>query len=448
MALITERRGASQMRKGTKKRILNAGRAILLRALPMVASIMMSCSPQADAEVECDRHNETTTHISEAEGEVSGIDILRTPDGLMSSELARSVGITHSISTEGLPEDVTFTNLGEECLVNPETGYVATAYAITPYNRDSRDGDYGIYTHLYGLTLDDFSMITHEIGHLQTDCGEFGAEVNAAEQMLMLFVAYSRQENSRRDGNRWAAQATNQLYGLEALYDALRHIYQDNFRLDPDPITSMQMHPKWKYIKADIYIYESLIRHDGDFLAVRQEMETLGRSELQLDAQSSVESFVGRYSGSEMYEALGEIVANLRMAHYRELARRFGTETARRYFDSNSHEAYWLSEPRSAIRVIGLEGMNCLVTHVAEEGEGADCDGGCAQFGASRLIEIEGTHLACFTVDGASPPQFQSWQVTADGRRYVGSGSGGIVIGGTRFRSAVVFDSIAMDPVE
>lgn len=456
MAFIAERREASQMRlNGAKKRMLSAGRAIFRRALPIAAAIMISCTPrmEAETEVECDMHNESTVTINESgsgDGRVAGIDELRVPEGLISSELAFAVRACHGLASAGLPDDIpaTVTNLPEECLINPDTGYVATAYAITPHTRDSRDGDYGIYTHLYGLTLDDFSMIAHEIGHLQADCGEFGAEANSAEQMLMLFVAYSRQENSIKDGNRWAAQATNQLYGLEALYDALRHIYQDNFRLDPDPITSMHMHPKWKYIKADIYIYESLIRHDGDFLAVRQEMESLGRRDLQLDAQSSMESFVGRYSGSGMYEALGEIVANLRMAHYRELSRRFGTETARRYFDSNSHSAYWLSEPRSAVRAVGLEGMNCLVTHIAEEGERADCDSGCEAFGADAMINIEGTRLNCFTVEYTEPPGFQNWEVRADGRRYIASDGGQIFIGSAGFRAVVVFDSIVMDPVE
>ncbi len=432
-----------------KGRMQKAGQSAFRTALPLVATLMASCAPEIPVENSCDTHNNTTTILNENEFEndrrVAGIDELRIPDGLMGEELIHAVRASHNLATTGLPEQfqTAFTQLDEECFSNPETGLLGTAYAICPGNNDS--GDLGIYTHLPELTLDEFSMITHEIGHLQGPYGEAGAEANAAEHMLMLFVAYSQQGNSIRDENRWAAQATNQIYGLEAIRDALRHIYQETFRLDPDPATSMRMHPKWKYIKSDIFILESLRMHGGDFLAVREEIRNLWREDFVQAADERVERFVERYSHTDMQTSLAEIITQIRMAHYEELMRRFGSETADAYFNSNSYSANWSPEPRDIIRVSGLEGMNCMLVEPAEITVGVRCAQACIGLGATNAVRITGARFRCFTVEENG---FQNWDVTANGMHYTGLEGRQITVNNVAYDAVIRIDDRAMEPIE
>ncbi|MBU0528127.1 hypothetical protein KKE92_06605 [Candidatus Micrarchaeota archaeon] len=453
-------KGRKPMKRAMSKMkscMLKAARPAFRAALPLIASSMTSCAPdiivpETTIEDPCAVHNDSTIILNEREFEtdrrVAGIDGLRGSDSLMSDELVHAVRSSHNLATSGLPEQfqTAFTQLEEECFVNPETGLLGTAYAVTPDSNQS--GDYGVYTHLSELNLDDFSLIAHEIGHLQMPCGEFGAEVNAAEQMLMLFVAYSNQENSVRDENRWAAQATNQIYGLEAIRDALRHIYQETFQLDPDPATSMRMHPKWRYIKADIYILDRLLRYDGDFSAVREEITNQQREDLQAVARESVRRFVERYSHTDIQTAFAEIIAEIRMAHYSELSRRFGAQTANDYFDSNSHAAYWMSEPREIVRVIGLEDMNCMSTDAEEDTRRVHCAQGCLNVGGANAIRITDTHFRCFAVEGDDTISFQNWNVTASGMRYLGVDGSQITANSVSYEAIVRFDVVVMDPIE
>ncbi len=440
-----------------KNHMLKAGRSVFRAALPLIASSMTSCAPdiimpETTIEDPCAVHNDSTTILNEREFEtdrrVAGIDELRESDGLMGEALVHAVQASHNLATSGLPEEfqTTFTQLDEECFVNPDTELLGTAYAITPDSNQS--GDYGIYTHLPELNLDNFSLIAHEIGHLQEPYGEVGAEVNAAEQMLMLFVAYSNQDNSVRDENRWAAQATNRIYGLEAIRDALRHIYHETFQLDPDPATSMRMHPKWNYIKSDIFILESLRIHNGDFLAVREEIRTLWREEFVHAADERVERFVERYSQTDLQTSLAEIITEIRMAHNSELVRRFGTETANAYFNSNSNASYWMSEPREMVRVIGLGDMNCMNTDAEEDTRRVHCAQGCLNVGGTNAIRITDTHFRCFTVEGEDTISFQNWNVTASGMRYLGVDGSQITANSVSYEAIVRFDGIVMELVE
>ena len=445
MAITAEGRKASQMRpRGAKKRLLSAGRSMLRKILPMAASIMISCSPAAQQQDECDRYNNSTVIINESESEgerIASVAELRESDVFISEELAFSVRATHDIATQGLPEEfvTAFTVSAGECFINPGTGLTGTAHAVTP--AQDVPGDCGIYTILSRLTLDDFSLISHEIGHLQMPCGEVCAEVNAAEQMLMLFVAFSNQSDSEEDIIKWTAQSTNQIYGLEALYDALRHIYQDNFRLDPNPAVSMRLHPKWHYIRADILILESLTRHGGDFSAIRGELRHRLRENVQAEANESVERFIEMHSDTYLERELAGIFAEIRMAQYMELHRRFGADTANSYFRTNSLAAYRGIEPREIIRVEGLEGMDCMISGPAEITPGENCAGECVGFGIIETAEIEGAALHCFTVDGDAPV-FSELDITASGVRYSAIRGREIRIGGVSYDAVVVFDEI------
>ena len=454
--MVKARRLMKRAMDRAKDHMLKRGRSAFRAALPLVASAMASCAPdiimpERTDEDPCASHNDSTIILNEREFEdrgVAGIDRLRESDGLMSDALVHAVRASHNLSTLGLPEQfpTAFTQLEEECFANPETGLTGTAYAVTAHS--SLRGDYGVYTHIPELNLDDFSLITHEIGHLQETQGEFNAEVNSAEQMLMLFVAYSNQDNSTRDENRWAAQATNQIYGLEALHDALRHIHQENFRLDPDPITSMTMHPKWKYIRADIFILESLQRHSGNFSAVREEIRNLWMDELRIASRESVERFVERYSDADLEASFAEIIAQIRMAHYSELSRRFGAETADSYLSANSQASYWLREPREMIRVIGLDDMNCMNTEPEESSQSVRCEQGCLEVGATNAIRITDAHFRCFTVEGEDTISFQNWNVTASGMRYLGADGHHITANHVTFEAVVRFDHVDMETVE
>jgi hypothetical protein len=427
--------------KRAKNRMLNAGRPIFRKVLPIAASLIVSCSPGIQSEEQCDRYNSSTVIINDSgpERELTSIEELRAENVFISEELAHATRTTHELATEGLPEgfQTAFTVLDEGCFINPDTGLTGTAYAIPPEHES--DGDLGIYTHLRRLTLDDFSLITHEIGHLQMPCGEIGAEVNAAEQMLMLFVAYANQEDSARDQIQWAAQATNQLYGLEALYDALKHIQMDNFRLDPDPVVSMSMHPKWDYIRADVFILDRLIRTSGDFSEIRNEVQGIERRDLLIEANESLERFVARYADDDLQSGLAEIIAEIRMAHYSELSRRFGVEVASSYFNSNSFAALWYSEPRAIVRVEGLAGMNCLMVEHAEVVSQRICSNGCSGFGVVNELTIDEARLHCFGVENGDVPIFHEWDVTASGIKHLGIGGRQITVDDIGYDAIIVF---------
>ncbi len=452
--MVRIRKPASRPWNSIKTRMRTAGQSALKAALPLVTSAMISCSaevsaPEIPVEQSCDQHNDTTIVLNETEFDderrVAGVRRLRMPDGFMGEELVHAVRASHSLSTEGLTREfrTSFTQLDEECFYNPDVGLYGTAYAITPENNEP-GGNLGIYTHLPALNLDDFSMISHEIGHLQTPHGEVGAEANSAEQMLMLFVVYSNQENSTRDENMWAAQATNQFYGLEALRDALRHIYQETFRLDPDPAVSMSLHPKWKYIKADIFILESLRRTGGDFSALREELGNLWREDFLIEAQDRVDRFVDRYSFADLETSRAEIINEIRMAHYSELMRRHGAEAADEYFNSTSHAAYWFEAPRKFVRVNGLEDLNCMTVRMPENTPEIQCDQACTEFGATAAVQITDAQFLCFSVEEDG---FQNWNVTASGVHYAGM-SRRITLNGAAYDSVMVFDQRQMDPVE
>lgn len=437
-----------------KTAALTAGRRAFRAAAPLLAPAMAACAIAAPVDgPPCDEHNRTTVTINQEEfegGVLAAVEELRTPDGFLGEELARALRVSHSLATSGLPGGfpTTVTRSSDECLVNPNTGNVAAAYAIGPYNKGNYlySGEYGVYTSIRQLTLDDFSLLAHEIGHLQTPCAEVGAELNAAEQMLMLAAAYSMQ-GSPRDAAVWAAQELNQLFGLEALYDALRHIYDDGFRLDPDPGISIRMHPKAQYIEADTLILDALRRHGGDFAAVRAEFEAQDRQQLEAAAEESVAGFVGRHSGATMQESLAEIITELRMLRHRELHRRFGAEAAGDYFGAHSGNPYRMGDVRGMVAVFGLDGMDCIIVEPAAVSVEIPCDDECTGYGAVRAVRLTGSAFRCFTVENEAAPSFREWSVSADGTGYVHAGGSLASVDGISCNAVIVFDHTVRNPL-
>ncbi|MEW6722067.1 MAG: hypothetical protein AB1324_02305 [Candidatus Micrarchaeota archaeon] len=431
---------------GLKKRLREIGRKAFITALPLLAA---SCAKIAEPHIpdpaldSCHSYNESTVTVNyEGDaGPLPGVEELRRPDGFLGEGLAHALRASHGISTLGLPGGflTRVTLLDEGCFRDGETGGLSAAYALTPYHRDDYSGAYGVYTRHPELTLYDFSLLSHEIGHLQAPHGEVQAEANATEQMLMLAEAYAREPASEADRLLWAAQSVNSLFGLEELRAALVQIYDEGSRLDPDPAASMRMHPQGRYIEADIYLLDAFGRHRGDFASLRSEIASLGREGLEEAIPSRVRDFISSRSGSDAMRELAGLVAEIRIAHLSELGRRFGEEAARSYFDAHSHVAHWSEERGRFVMVLGLQGMDCMLAAPAQASEDIPCDAGCSGFGAARAVRFEGAEFHCVeAVDGTL--QYRRFDAAAGGFRYLGDGTARLDANGVACDEVMVVD--------
>ena len=348
----------------------------------------------------------------------------------------------------GLPDFGTrVTQLDEGCFLNEETGHVASGFARSPFHPCEYSGIYGFYVHDDELTLDDFDLICHEIGHLQRYFGEIWPEVNTSEQHLMLAYIYS---GSQEDSRRWAAQATNTLSGLDALRGALMHIYFEDHRVDDDIATSIREHPQGVYSVADIYILERLRAHQGDYGALLAEMESIGNRDIPAIANRSVEGFLDRYSDSDMGTSLAKVLTDLRIAHLQEIHRRFGTEAASSFLDGHSHAAFRFLKPRHMVMVLGLEDLVCAAKIIFEPQRGNPCQAGdgCHAFSATHTRRMEDIPFLCFSADLGDEVLIQGWDVTASGR-YFGAGRNGKVSAeGILCNGVLVIDSDTRTPAD
>lgn len=431
--------------KRTKQRFKRAGRALRKNImLPLVATIMAGCvtppsslSDNCPAKTDpCNSYNETTVTINRGEFDesrpVASVDRLRETDGFMGEELRHAVWATHMLSTEPLPEgfETKVTYLDDESCFHRSDGRVLTAFARGPYYHCDLSGVFGFYTLLEQLTLDQFSLIVHEIGHLQGQAGEIAAEINAVEQSLMLSVVYTNQD-SREDELVWAAQNTNELFGMLNLKRKAKRIDNDD---------ALDLFQSDKYASADIFILDMLGKHDGDFAIIRAETDALWKRPLLDEKDRKVASFLDEYAGSNEKAVLASIITKIRIAFMKELRRRFGEETARRFFDANSYAAYH-SDTQMSI-VYGLEDFNCAQLAREESHDSTRCTISCEQYGAEKSFRITGARFLCTDMN------YRTWKVTVNGTQYLANGEK-VLAQGVECDSVVVFNElVAQVPID
>jgi len=345
-------------------------------AVPLVATLFTGClSPE-----ECRTYNKTTIILNrETDGKIARFNELKhmpMPESFITESLIDFINETHALSAEGIPKNTKITRVPDYCPGGE-------AYALPGGGSAER----GVYLRSY-ISFANVRIVFHEIGHLQPSGrgNEVVSQLNEYEQIFNGFAVFANQLECYEDTKNWAGYA----YELERR--VVRAGGGDYGVAD-------------EYDEANVYIAYKLIEHEGNFNALRQEIEQL-KQDGKLPA--AIKEKVRLYNDRPEGWGAG-IALELRMSFFKELQRRFGRETALLYFDSHTYTFI----PELYSTVSGLSGLNCALTSEIEFRE-ADSTEGCM-----GKETIDNAYFCCLSTEEreGGDVEFQKWIVNASGYR-------------------------------
>lgn len=442
--MIKLRRGKKKpkySKKGSKlwRRLKKAGRKIASFAamLPLVSAPFVSGCEKTD---ECYKHNKTTIPIKrETDGKTAKVKDMaesRLDDGsFMRDEILDFINETHAISTEGIPPETGITRQPMRC-----RSIQSHAYAVVS------GGDRGVYfvDSYLPITMDTFSVVNHEIGHLQGDYFEVMPFINEHEQSLMGFVVFSAQDPILSESKKWA-----QLLRFRAMGGSIERIARV-FELDD---LSYETLSGLKNAKEKIFIFNELKKNGGDLGALRKKIRELGKQGLSEVFEKNIRDFLELYSNHE--DPATDLILSMRIADFMEVFRRFGADAAMDYFDSHSAFPYSTYPIGKRIVSEGLEGMNCInVTGPSLAFQNKDSQRcstlECMKMGATMSGNVEDEfHCVSAEVSGDSV-DFKRWRVRASGTVYYYENLGvPLIINGESYWHALIrFGTVSKEPAD
>jgi len=344
---------------------------------------------EADCENECRAYNDTTILLNrQTDGKIPTInDIAATFDGTISEPLADLVNEAHVLSTGGMPEDVKVTIAPKSCFED--------RYA---YAHSQKDSSRGVYVQ-EPVTMDNLSVLDHEIGHLQKDGAhnETIAEFNVLEQKVMRYALFSAK------------------YSIPDFLEWMRH---DRMALPEE--TRIKQGEYNEYSQSDLWILFELLANGGDFGKTRtriEQLEETGALPSALDLAK--EQYLNTYSpdiygGSEPWT---DVRLALMMSSHNEIFRRFDQETADFYFNAMQYSLIYNYENSAIGPAFGLDGYNCLMTRGQASRLTRNVHQTCAGVSATMEIPVS-LDLCCYNVDNSSPEgqlNFRKWAIDAHG---------------------------------
>jgi len=399
----TERKPESKIRKAARWVGKTARNVAFATALPLLALASAGCEStgrQEEANV-CSSYNDSTVSLNrETDGKIARItELKKAPEGeVITESLIDFINETHALSTEGMPGELMLTQIPEYCM--PEN---AAAYVV-PYERGAYVPAPVVFSSMKCTDVQ-LWVLNHEIGHFQETgmTNEVIAQLNAVEQIIMGYVVFSKQTEHPYDIMGWAS-THSPIIKLETLY---AYSIMDEMTL---------------HAKANLFVARRLVALNGDFRALREEVNLLDSSGiLSSTIDREVEDYRDYYYSIE-HPPYAEIINNnleLRKVFFMEIERRFGTDTANAYVDATSYATRASAElPLTNIVTLGLEGFSCLPVGPFSENGPIELDD-CTVLGtAAEGYELtEPAALCCISAEDGG---FKKWKIHVSGYSCIG----------------------------
>ncbi len=411
-------------RKRTEPRILNYAWKAAVLITPLIGLLPARCNaPQKTQYSECASHNETTISLNaEANGVVAGVEELEKPprEGILQPSIIDLINETHPLSSEGMPTDVSLTEIPQSCFKD------ALAYAVVG------GGDLGAYVPTV-LGLYDVEIIYHEVGHFQYmgahNSNEVISTLNSIEQMPIAFGLLAEQSDTFAPFTGFYPYSPRARDTMKWFLDYIRisRNMTDNTSF-VSPIFTQE------YTMETLFLTLRLIELDGDFSALRNEVrQLLNDGTMDTTMKKAVVDAIKKYSATDLYASNADAEGDLMfmMVFFKQLYEIFGLDTAMRLFDSDRYLATGF--------VIGIDDMDCRMTSVFassySELDNADHEL-YEKINADQVVKIKEGTLCCVDIDpildNKDDPKFRKWNVKVEGFQY-SSSSGSVSLDDKEF---------------